>query len=495
MRVLLFTEQDSIPMFFSALSVKFPGRVRFGVVSENNGSAQEWTQTLLSKANFSLPLYLIVTSEGAYVYGKNQGDCLTFSSMDTLLKFLHPCLNDIFIFSFLVANLVSGLEIVIAQGRLGQRFRRFVWCAVKYNAAVIMLWLPLIAIFQLPYLDHLPLLGLKLSRLLATSPLGEALRRDVFFYSQHPYILAASFLSACSVFGAIAYKVTGGRYEEDNEPWFNFAQMRTLTHLRSNEFFEPMFMSGYSGGMDIFGSRVNLPAMSLQPAVSPQYIELLPTWQYCSTLTSSQYCCHCCSSGHCSEDCSGKVTESHGSPSGMEFNRDNGRPSPSCSQDHGSPGQQNPCVASVNDLLDGNYHCECEEQTRSHSLSLPIPSSTQQSPQKQDSAMTGTATSNGSITTKETNDYESESNSGCSPECQMSSADLADFPEGYLACSQCVICLEEYSAGVVLCGLPCSHVFHHSCILTWLKRDHHFCPVCRWPSYRPRPQLSHAHAE
>lgn len=530
-RALLFTDQDSIPMFFSALSVKFPGRVRFGVVSDNNETAQEWTQTLLPDTNFSLPLYLIITNEGAYVYGKNQGDCLTFSSMETLLKFLHPCLNDIFIFSFLVANLVSGLELIIVQGRLGQRLRRFLWCVVKYNAAVIMLWLPLIALFQLPYLDHLPLLGLKLSRLLATSSVGEAFRRDIFFYSQHPYILATSFFVVCSVFAIIAYKVTGGRYEEDNEPWFNFAQMRTLTHLRSNEFFEPMFMSGYSGGMEIFGSRLNLPTMSLQPVVSSHYINLLPTWQYCSTLRSSQDCCHSCLCDHCSENCDGKVTENHGSSGGMDTRQDNsGQLSHSCSSNQRSPGQQYSCIASASDLLDGNYHCECEEHARLHNFSGPIRSSAE-SPsisnyaasvdsilplqsgsivisssstgcakcihclQKQGCTWTSTATSTGTINTKQISGHESESSFGHSPESQTSAADFVDFPEGYLACSQCVICLEEYNTGVTLCGLPCSHVFHHSCILTWLKRDHHFCPVCRWPSFRPRPQLVHAHAE
>ena len=524
-RVLLFTDQDSIPMFFSALSVKFPGRVKFGVVNEDNGSAHEWTQTLLPDTNFSLPLYLIITSEGAYVYGKNQGDCLTFFSMETLLKFLHPCLNDIFIFSFLVANLVSGLELIIVQGSLGQRLRRFLWCVVKYNSAVIMLWLPLIAMFQLPYLDHLPLLGLKLSRLLATSPLGEAFRRDIFFYSQHPYILASSFLFAGIVFGVIAYKVTGGRYEEDNEPWFNFAQMRTLTHLRSNEFFEPMFMSGYSGGMEIFGSRLNLPSLSLEPVISPHYISLLPTWQYCSTLRSSDDCCHSCSCDHCNEDSDGKVTENSGSPGGMDSS---GQFPCSCPLDHRSSGQGYSCIASADDLLDGNYHCECEEHARLHNLSVPVPTHSpsisnyaasrecflpphsgssvassdsirctkcSQWLQKQSFTSIGTATSNGTITTTQISGCELESSFGCSPESQTSSADCVDFPEGYLACSHCVICLEEYSTGVTLCGLPCSHVFHHSCILTWLKRDHHFCPVCRWPSFRPRPQLVHAHAE
>lgn len=45
----------------------------------------------------------------------------------------------------------------------------------------------------------------------------------------------------------------------------------------------------------------------------------------------------------------------------------------------------------------------------------------------------------------------------------------------------CVICLEQYRSGERMCGLGCGHVFHHSCIMGWLTRDNHHCPVCRFP--------------
>ena len=527
-RAVLFTDQESIPLFFSALSVKFPGRVRFGVVNQDsdNGSVQDWTQTILPGKNLSLPVYLLVTNEGAYVYGRNQGDCLTFNSMETLLKFLHPCLNDIFIFSFLMANLVSVLELFIAQGGLGRRLRRCLWCVVKFNAAVIMLWLPLIALFQLPYLDNLPLVGLKASRLLATSSFGEALRKDYFFFSQHPYLLSVTFLSACTIFGILAYKLTGGRYDEDNEPWFNFAQMRTLTHLRSNEFFEPMFMSGYelSGGMEIFGSRLYLPTMSLQPVVSPHYIHLLPTWPYCSKIKSSHDCCNStsCHNEECSKENAPASLTCQGT---MEFGQGSFGQMTSSLERESAGGHIFPCTASANDLLDGNYHCECQQHARLDQLSESASSGQSQSVSGQaasvesvscehsysfltsddsrrctscqlstESKPSTPAPSDGSPEADQS-EREVEASLGSAPEQQSSAVEWVDFPDGYLACSQCVICLEDYVTGVMLCGLPCSHVFHHSCILTWLKRDHHFCPVCRWPSFRPRPQLLHAHAE
>nr|GMC92527.1 probable E3 ubiquitin-protein ligase RHY1A [Ipomoea batatas] len=43
---------------------------------------------------------------------------------------------------------------------------------------------------------------------------------------------------------------------------------------------------------------------------------------------------------------------------------------------------------------------------------------------------------------------------------------------------RCSICLEEFSKGVNITTLPCSHRFHHSCIATWLERQAS-CPLCR----------------
>nr|GMD26468.1 probable E3 ubiquitin-protein ligase RHY1A [Ipomoea batatas] len=44
---------------------------------------------------------------------------------------------------------------------------------------------------------------------------------------------------------------------------------------------------------------------------------------------------------------------------------------------------------------------------------------------------------------------------------------------------ECCICLEGFMEGAVITPLaPCSHRFHHSCILQWL-RNNPTCPICR----------------
>jgi hypothetical protein len=54
----------------------------------------------------------------------------------------------------------------------------------------------------------------------------------------------------------------------------------------------------------------------------------------------------------------------------------------------------------------------------------------------------------------------------------------------WIPSADCAICLDKYRFTVDVCGLPCGHQFHHNCIMVWLQRDNHHCPICRWPAYQ-----------
>ncbi|EFX88197.1 hypothetical protein DAPPUDRAFT_305739 [Daphnia pulex] len=54
----------------------------------------------------------------------------------------------------------------------------------------------------------------------------------------------------------------------------------------------------------------------------------------------------------------------------------------------------------------------------------------------------------------------------------------------WIPSADCAICLDKYRVTVDVCGLPCGHQFHHDCIMVWLQRDNHHCPICRWPAYQ-----------
>ena len=476
-RVLLFTNESSIPTFFSALSVKFPGRIKFGIVrSSSDMSLLEWTASSIS-TNASSPLYLILFTEGSYMYGKNRGDCLTFSSFKTLLKFLHPCVNDIFIFTLIMANIISFLEFFISHGTLLHRIRRLLWYFIKYNMTVIGLWLPLTTLYHLPIMESVTMLGLKLSRILSTSVFGDAVRRDIFFFAHHPYQLATCFILTCMLFQFIANKTSVTRDTENNDVWFSFNNLRTLVSLHTNEIFDPLFTNGFNISNGRFFSSLEHASMNSSVVVFRHYIDHLPTWPYNAGCVVWQ--CpykHCTKLEHAvSDDC----LSYSGRPLRVSSNSACARP------------------ASANDLLDGNYRCECQVYSgvgdgyAAASISgIELSDFTVNHPER---ALTDSPAQHIHCTDADLIHAPAFAAAG-NPEvseCLARSdschgAPGGGFPHiGYLVSPQCVVCLEEYCVGVMLCGLPCRHVFHHSCILTWLKSDHDICPVCRWPACMP----------
>lgn len=72
-------------------------------------------------------------------------------------------------------------------------------------------------------------------------------------------------------------------------------------------------------------------------------------------------------------------------------------------------------------------------------------------------------------------------------------------PPGIMISKDCTICLEEFTSGATVLGLPCGHCFHQQCIGMWLTSGgtiaHHCCPICRWPAYRSKPVCSSTHTD
>ncbi|CAL1542865.1 unnamed protein product [Lymnaea stagnalis] len=551
-RAVLFTESSSAPLFYSALSVKFPGRVKFGVVCLKSSEIEKslWHDVLKEEKITELPAYVIYSTEKSYTYGNQQGEQYSFISMERFLKFLYPCLNDIFIISFFVANVMSWFELAICNCQALKRLRKLIWCIFKYNIVVIMLWLPIIGIFQMPYLDRVPLLALKLERIFCTSTLGTILRGDFTFFVNHPIYLYTSFLIYLVLVNILCKKY---RQEEQEDDWFNFTQMQTLTHLRPNDFFEPMRIGGYDlmGGLEIFGSRLSQPSLWLQPLVSSEYIKYLPTWHYRPRMIADrvpenvkkieQVLSAASGLKHAPVQCTCVIPVGRSEPS---ISRD-----PCCdiksntSQnmecvcvDHVSV--QNNCVPSHVNTSDpwtcnntthkNSYPCDphpeisipnpqpndqpaaslSQHQSCSHfSKILPSQSCSLHSNLGKSTFLDSSSFSERASTNNSTTSLGSDCNF-MSPTQVKSASDSTDesseisassstygFPVGYMETHQCVICLDEFTPSAMLCGLPCGHVFHETCIIAWLNREKHFCPMCRWPSYKlqpPHPVASHS---
>ncbi|KAJ1388115.1 Zinc finger, RING-type [Sesbania bispinosa] len=45
---------------------------------------------------------------------------------------------------------------------------------------------------------------------------------------------------------------------------------------------------------------------------------------------------------------------------------------------------------------------------------------------------------------------------------------------------RCSICLVEFDDCIEVSSMPCKHVYHHECLVQWLKTSH-VCPLCRYP--------------
>jgi len=85
--------------------------------------------------------------------------------MAQLLQTLHPEVNDTLLLSLILVNLACSLELVITR-------------TVKWNFLLIFLWLPVLGLFQLPYVniafDHI----LTVLRIIGTTRVCSAVRSD-----------------------------------------------------------------------------------------------------------------------------------------------------------------------------------------------------------------------------------------------------------------------------------------------------------------------------
>ncbi|CAI9738730.1 E3 ubiquitin-protein ligase RNF103-like [Octopus vulgaris] len=478
-RVVLFTELASIPLIFSALSVKFPGRVRFGTMNSKSGSGKE----TLARLKLKPPACFVIAPGKTLVYGSRPGELLTFRSMENFLKSLYPEVNDFFILSLIVTNLMGWFELFLSQGSLFRRLLRLICCCIKYNIVLIILWQPLLALFQLSYFEILLEWGLLALHFLSGSSIGSIIRKDLIFYSNSRYLLLGTFSLYSLLVGYIQYKRKNGMIAEDEFDWFNFAQL-----LNFNPLLNPSFQIVHPGGLYamyllessdmLFGHFPDLVVTEMQSVVSSDYIKHLPRWKYGRVLNHNENSKLKCSH---KDDVENLIaTPNHGFCSG--------------SPDFESG--DNPAIQ----MMDGNYCCGCMQRNAASSESCvstsppPDLSEEQQSRKSNDVCCPLHKRKHSSASSADEckhNSLRSASSKANAREANhlVCSENYKLVPDGFLQTSQCVICLEDFVIGADICGLPCAHFFHECCILRWLYRMSYACPMCRWLSYNPKPGL------
>ncbi|NXD13964.1 RN103 ligase, partial [Nothocercus nigrocapillus] len=428
-KIYLFADLDQPPAFFSALSVKFTGRVEFIFVNMENWDNKSYMAEI---GIYKTPSYILRTPEGIYRYGSNTGEFISLRAMDSFLRSLQPEVNDLFVLSLVLVNLMAWMDLFITQGATIKRFVVLISTLGTYNSLLIISWLPVLGFLQLPYLDSFYEYSLKLFRYSNTTTLASWVRADWMFYSSHP----ALFLSTYLGHGLLIDYFEKKRRRNNNNDEVNANNLEWLSSLwdwYTSYLFHPIasfqhfpFDSDWDEDPDLFLERLAFPDLWLHPLIPTDYIKNLPMWRFK------------CLGAHSDEEASQDSESDSDSDSKELF---------SSEKETSEDDEQRACQGRE----EGATRCSAASRLRCR----PAPS--------------------------------------CSP-CSGAARpepDWSAWPSQALRCTECVVCLENFESDCLLTALPCGHVFHQNCIVVWLAGGRHCCPVCRWPSYKKKQPFTH----
>ncbi|NWQ90166.1 RN103 ligase, partial [Burhinus bistriatus] len=441
-KIYLFANLDQPPAFFSALSVKFTGRVEFIFVNVENWDNKSYMAEI---GIYKTPSYILRTPEGIYRYGNNTGEFISLRAMDSFLRSLQPEVNDLFVLSLVLVNLMAWMDLFITQGATIKRFVVLISTLGTYNSLLIISWLPVLGFLQLPYLDSFYEYSLKLFRYSNTTTLASWVRADWMFYSSHP----ALFLSTYLGHGLLIDYFEKKRRRNNNTDEVNANNLEWLSSLwdwYTSYLFHPIasfqhfpFDSDWDEDPDLFLERLAFPDLWLHPLIPTDYIKNLPMWRFkCLGVHSDEEMLETLQDSESDSDSENKEVFS----SEKEVSEDDDL-NTFHSRSEGEPR----CGAETCSCA--NKYCHHEPYERK-------------------------ARSYGSYSTA--GDME---------------PDWSAWPSEMLHCTECVVCLENFANGCLLMGLPCGHVFHQNCIVMWLAGGRHCCPVCRWASYKKKQPYTH----
>lgn len=456
-KMFLFARLSQPPAFFSSLSVKFTGRIEFIFVDmrhwDNHSSLSEIGVT-------QSPAYILKMPEGIYRYGNSMGEFLSLAAMDTFLRSVQPEVNDLFVLSLVLINLLAWMDLFITQGATVKRFVVLIRTLGTYNSILLVSWLPVLALLQLPYLDTLYGYSLKLLRYADTTTLASLVRADWTFYSSHPALFLSTYLAHGLLVDYFEKKRRcGNRSQEDSTTnlewlaslwdWYTSYLLHPIASLQQ----VPSDHSDWEDDPNFLFERLAFPDLWLRPLVNMDYIKALPTWKFRAVGQQRGSG----PGGHLHEDTesSHSATEStNPPPAGLA------RPPHSSKRHKRSVCRDSTTQLCAHSSMDPSSSCQCAAASALSCCHGNRRPSADGGPE--DEHITSDAVSN------------------------QQRCDWSAWPCDVLQCSECVVCLENFASEELLMALPCGHAFHQQCIVVWLAGGRHCCPVCRWPSYKKK---------
>ncbi|XP_061690139.1 E3 ubiquitin-protein ligase RNF103 isoform X6 [Syngnathoides biaculeatus] len=139
LKMFLFASLPQPPVFFSSLSIKFTGRIEFIFVDMSRWDNHS---SLLEIGVTQSPAYILKMPEGIYHYGNSTGEFLSVAAMDTFLRSVQPEVNDLFVLSLVIINLLAWMDLFITQGATVKRFVVLIRTLGTYNSILLVSWLP-----------------------------------------------------------------------------------------------------------------------------------------------------------------------------------------------------------------------------------------------------------------------------------------------------------------------------------------------------------------
>lgn len=305
--VVLFSKLSEPPLYLGSLSVHFTGRVRFGHVRISDWGTERLILKRYNVDNF--PSLMIFTPEGNFTYGHRKGEWIKYGPLELFLRTIHPEVNDVFVTVLLIVNMSCFMELFLMNGCILKRVIHFIWLLTFYNTSLIILCLPAVAMFQLPFLSPVLEYTLKYCRYLMTSEAAAVMRDYIVFGLKHRGIIFGGYIVYGILVRLIRRKFTYHFGSEDDNnnavsvrDWFS-QDLHYLTNVVQSfpSLRQPQVdysASGLEDGFELLIRRLAVPELWLRPIIPTEYINSLPVWKFCCSQVN-----HCCTTkqGHCAK--------------------------------------------------------------------------------------------------------------------------------------------------------------------------------------------------
>lgn len=237
-----------------------------------------------------IPNIAVVTAEGVTSYGKQKGESLTNTALDSYMCTLQPQMNDVFLVSLVLANALAVADIFNVFDVRVRAWKHAIRTLIRmlvYNIFVFVVWLAFTAILKFPLANIFLESGLWLISYLNSTWLFAQLRYHWLMIARHPII----FWMSAHIFGIIVIlrRVISRRESEPADMDSNWWSIFSMDSYLVDVLFRPMASLsrprpsqdlGLEEGMELLIERLATPDLWLHPVIPNDYMKDLPTWRY-----------------------------------------------------------------------------------------------------------------------------------------------------------------------------------------------------------------------